>query len=141
MAKFFGKRLLAALALSGIAATAAYAADVELLNVSYDPTRELYEAYNPVFADYWKQKSGDTLKVKQSHGGSGKQARAVIDGLGADVVTLALADDINTIAKLTQKIPENWQSLPRHHLRRKQRSSGCSMPRRGSPPTHRSMNS
>jgi sulfate/thiosulfate-binding protein len=111
MAKHFGKRLIAALALSGLVAGAVQAAEITLLNVSYDPTRELYEAYNPVFSDYWKAKTGNTVKVSQSHGGSGKQARAVIDGLGADVVTLALADDINTVAKLTKKIPENWQTL------------------------------
>lgn len=98
--------LVSALTASGLAA----AKDVTLLNVSYDPTRELYEAYNPVFAAYWKSKTGDVVKVNQSHGGSGKQARAVIDGLGADVVTLALADDINAIAKNTNKIPADWQS-------------------------------
>lgn len=90
-------------------ATASFAKDVTLLNVSYDPTRELYAAYNPVFAEYWKQKTGDVVTVNQSHGGSGGQARAVIDGLGADVVTLALAGDINAIATKSKKIPEDWQ--------------------------------
>jgi ABC-type sulfate transport system substrate-binding protein len=69
------------------------------LNVSYDPTRELYQDYNAAFAKYWKAKTGDNVTVKQSHGGSGKQARAVIDGLEADVVTLALAYDIDAIAE------------------------------------------
>ncbi|HEY3700488.1 MAG TPA: sulfate ABC transporter substrate-binding protein [Spongiibacteraceae bacterium] len=110
MAQSLGKSIVLAIALSGTFSGVAAAKDVALLNVSYDPTRELYEAYNPVFAEYWKSKTGDTVKVSQSHGGSGKQARAVIDGLGADVVTLALADDINNIAKLTQKIPADWQS-------------------------------
>jgi sulfate/thiosulfate-binding protein len=82
------------LAIAGSAA----AAEVSLLNVSYDPTRELYKAYDELFAAYWKEKSGDVVTVEQSHGGSGAQARAVIDGLAADVVTLALEDDINKIA-------------------------------------------
>ncbi len=80
-------------------ATSALAADLTLLNVSYDPTRELYTDFNKSFAAYWKGKSGDTVTIKQSHGGSGKQARAVIDGLEADVVTLALAYDIDAIAE------------------------------------------
>ncbi len=79
----------------GGAGSVAQAAEVELLNVSYDPTRELYEDFNKAFAEYWKKKTGDTVTIKQSHGGSGKQARAVIDGLAADVVTLALAGDID----------------------------------------------
>jgi sulfate/thiosulfate transport system substrate-binding protein len=78
--------------------TAASAAEVRLLNVSYDPTRELYQDVNTAFAKYWKDKTGETVTVEQSHGGSGKQARSVIDGLRADVVTLALASDIDTIA-------------------------------------------
>jgi sulfate/thiosulfate transport system substrate-binding protein len=86
------------------------AATVSLLNVSYDPTRELYDDYNKAFAAYWKGKTGDTVVVNQSHGGSGKQARSVIDGLGADVVTLALAYDIDALAKQAQLIPANWQS-------------------------------
>jgi sulfate transport system substrate-binding protein len=87
----------------------AIAADRTLLNVSYDPTRELYKDYNAAFADYWKQKTGDKVTVQQSHGGSGKQARAVIDGLAADVVTLAISVDIDKIAETTGKIPADWQ--------------------------------
>jgi sulfate transport system substrate-binding protein len=83
---------------------------LSLLNVSYDPTRELYDDFNKSFAAYWKGKTGDTVVVNQSHGGSGKQARSVIDGLGADVVTLALAYDIDALAKQAQLIPANWQS-------------------------------
>src|SRR4030095_6302145 len=88
----------------------AYAAPVTLLNVSYDPTRELYVAYNAAFAKYWKEKSGQDIKFNQSHGGSGKQARTVIDGLAADVVTLALAADIDAIAAQGKLLPQNWQS-------------------------------
>ncbi|HKC15722.1 MAG TPA: sulfate ABC transporter substrate-binding protein [Steroidobacteraceae bacterium] len=86
------------------------AANVTLLNVSYDPTRELYVQYNAAFAAYWKQKTGDTVTVRQSHGGSGKQARSVIDGLEADVVTLALAGDIDAIAANGKLLPGTWQS-------------------------------
>lgn len=94
----------------------AHAADkLELLNVSYDPTRELYEELNPVFIKHWKEKTGQDVTIKQSHGGAGKQARAVIDGLPADVVTLALAYDIDEIASLTGKIPANWQSRLAHN--------------------------
>lgn len=85
------------------------AAAVALLNVSYDPTRELYEEYNRAFADYWKQKTGQTVTINQSHGGSGKQARAVVDGLKADVVSLALAYDIDMIAEKAQLLPPDWQ--------------------------------
>ncbi|MGK2913896.1 MAG: sulfate ABC transporter substrate-binding protein [Porticoccaceae bacterium] len=90
------------------------AATVELLNVSYDPTRELYQDFNAEFAKYWKEKAGDAVTIKQSHGGAGKQARAVIDGLEADVVTLALAYDIDEIAALTKKLPKDWQSRLPH---------------------------
>ena len=83
---------------------------VSILNVSYDPTRELYEDYNAAFAKYWKAKSGQVVTIEQSHGGSGSQARAVIDGLPADVVTLALAYDIDAIADKAKLLPENWQS-------------------------------
>jgi sulfate/thiosulfate transport system substrate-binding protein len=83
---------------------------VTLLNVSYDPTRELYEDFNQQFARYWKEKTGQDVTLRQSHGGSGKQARAVIDGLGADVVTLALAYDIDQIAEKGQLLPADWQS-------------------------------
>jgi sulfate transport system substrate-binding protein len=100
-------RVLTVLAFSLIAA--AQAREIELLNVSYDPTRELYQDYNPAFARYWKAKTGDTVTILQSHGGSGKQARAVIDGLGADVVTLALAYDIDAIAGKGKLLPPDWQ--------------------------------
>ncbi len=81
---------------------------VEILNVSYDSTRELYAEYNNYFAKYWKSKTGQDVSIKQSHGGSGKQARSVIDGISADVVTLALAYDIDTISSKTNIIPSNW---------------------------------
>lgn len=107
--------LLLSLSLS-ILPVPAHAADkLALLNVSYDPTRELYENINPIFAKHWKEKTGQDISIKQSHGGSGKQARAVIDGLPADVVTLALAYDIDTIAEKTGKIPANWQSRLAHN--------------------------
>ncbi|HEX2251152.1 MAG TPA: sulfate ABC transporter substrate-binding protein, partial [Gemmatimonadales bacterium] len=83
---------------------------VTLLNVSYDPTRELYEDFNRQFAGYWKGKTGQEVKIRQSHGGSGKQARSVIDGLEADVVTLALAYDIDQIAEKSGAISADWQS-------------------------------
>jgi len=88
----------------------AHAAEVTLLNVSYDPTRELYVDYNAAFAKYWKAKTGNDVKVNQSHGGSGKQARSVIDGLAADVVTLALAADIDAVATQGKLLPINWAS-------------------------------
>ncbi len=91
------------------AAAGAPAATVKLLNVSYDPTREFYDDYNKQFAAYWKLKTGDTVVVNQSHGGSGKQARSVIDGLEADVVTLALAYDIDALAVQGALVPPNWQ--------------------------------
>jgi sulfate/thiosulfate-binding protein len=81
-----------------------------LLNVSYDPTRELYRAYDEAFAAYWHDKTGQTVTIEQSHGGSGAQARAVIDGLPADVVTLALQGDIDKIAEVSGKIPQDWRS-------------------------------
>ncbi len=87
-----------------------HAATITLLNVSYDPTRELYDDYNRAFAAYWKAKTGDTVIVNQSHGGSGKQARSVIDGLQADVVTLALAYDIDALSTQGKLIPANWQT-------------------------------
>ncbi|MBS0332164.1 MAG: sulfate ABC transporter substrate-binding protein [Proteobacteria bacterium] len=86
------------------------AGPITLLNVSYDPTRELYKDINAAFAAYWKGRTGQVLDIKQSHGGSGKQARAVIDGLEADVVTLALAGDIDEIAARAKLLPANWQS-------------------------------
>lgn len=97
----------AALALTGGLATGAAYADTSLLNVSYDPTRELYKDFNAVFANYWKKQTSETLNIKASHGGSGKQARAVIDGLDADVVTLALAYDVDAIAQKGLIAP-NW---------------------------------
>jgi len=99
---------LAALGL--IAPSIAVAAPVQLLNVSYDPTRELYADINAQFAKRWKAQTGQDVSIKQSHGGSGKQARAVIDGLPADVVTLALAYDIDEIAQRGKSLPANWQS-------------------------------
>jgi sulfate/thiosulfate transport system substrate-binding protein len=91
------RRALLAVLLAGIAAVS-FAKDITLLNVSYDPTRELYQDYNVAFAKYWKAKTGDNVTINNSHGGSGKQARSVIDGLDADVVTLALSSDIDAIA-------------------------------------------
>jgi sulfate/thiosulfate-binding protein len=90
-------------------------AGVELLNVSYDPTRELYQEFNAAFAKHWEQKTGEKVTIRQSHGGSGKQARTVIDGLTADVVTLALAYDIDEIAARAKLLPVDWQKrLPRN---------------------------
>jgi sulfate/thiosulfate transport system substrate-binding protein len=107
---------LAVLSLSLAAMTpVAHSASVTLLNVSYDPTRELYEDYNKEFARYWKSKTGDDVQIKQSHGGSGKQARTVIDGLPADVVTLALAGDIDALATNGKLLPVNWQSRLPHN--------------------------
>ncbi|MCE0522324.1 MAG: sulfate ABC transporter substrate-binding protein [Methylacidiphilales bacterium] len=101
--------------LLGWSVIVAPAKDTSLLNVSYDPTRELYEDYNTVFADYWKKQTGDNVTVSQSHGGSGKQARAVIDGLAADVVTLALPPDIDAIVNNAHIIGPKWeQRLPDH---------------------------
>lgn len=102
------KLLAGALLLTGMAASA-MAKNVELLNVSYDPTRELYQDFNKAFAEHWKKKTGDKVAIKQSHGGAGKQARAVIDGLEADVVTLALAYDIDAIAEKAKLLPADWQ--------------------------------
>ena len=107
--RIFGFLSTAFLALGLSAAGAVMAADVTLLNVSYDPTRELYQEFNPAFAKYWKAKAGDDVTIKQSHGGSGKQARAVIDGLEADVVTLALAYDIDEIHAKGGLLPKDWQ--------------------------------
>jgi len=90
-------------------------ADVSLLNVSYDPTRELYQEFNAAFAKHWQAQTGETVSVKQSHGGSGKQARSVIDGLEADVVTLALSNDIDELNKNGALVPANWQSRLPHN--------------------------
>ena len=93
----------------------AVSADYTLLNVSYDPTRELYQELNPAFARYWQSKYNDKIAIRQSHGGSGKQARSVIDGLDADVVTLALADDIDAIASTAKLLPADWQKRLPHN--------------------------
>ncbi|HEY7532852.1 MAG TPA: sulfate ABC transporter substrate-binding protein [Nitrospiraceae bacterium] len=114
----FGPFALSFLILLGIPSLqpAAQAADaVSLLNVSYDPTRELYQEFNAAFAKYWQAKNGQSVTIKQSHGGSGKQARAVIDGLQADVVTLALAYDIDAIAEKAGLLPQTWSSRLPHN--------------------------
>ncbi|MDY0056249.1 MAG: sulfate ABC transporter substrate-binding protein [Methyloversatilis sp.] len=92
-----------------------FAADITLLNVSYDPTRELYQDFNSAFAKHWKAKTGDNVTIKQSHGGSGKQARSVIDGLEADVVTLALAYDVDALHQNGKLIPADWQKRLQHN--------------------------
>ncbi|CAK7261360.1 sulfate ABC transporter substrate-binding protein [Shinella yambaruensis] len=108
LAKRFGALIVGVgLALGGV--TGAFA-QTTLLNVSYDPTRELYKDYNAAFAKHWKAQTGEDVTIQQSHGGSGKQARGVIDGLEADVVTLALESDINAIAENTDKIPKDWRT-------------------------------
>ncbi|WOB07866.1 sulfate ABC transporter substrate-binding protein [Piscinibacter gummiphilus] len=108
------RTLLAASALALLAGIAT-AKDVTLLNVSYDPTRELYHEYNAAFAKHWKAKTGDNVTIKQSHGGSGKQARSVIDGIDADVVTLALAYDIDEIAERGKLLGADWQKRLKHN--------------------------
>lgn len=105
--------VVATLALA--AATPLLAKDLSLLNVSYDPTREFYNEYNVAFARHWKEKHGDPLTIQQSHGGSGKQARSVIDGLEADVVTLELAYDIDAIAEKAALLPADWQRKLPHN--------------------------
>ena len=102
--------ITSALLASGFVSTSfAQKQSTTLLNVSYDPTREFYQDFNAAFAKHWKEKNGDTVELKQSHGGSGKQARSVIDGLEADVVTLALAFDIDAIAEKSHLLPADWQ--------------------------------
>ncbi len=108
------KRFLTGLLAGALVASSAVAADVSLLNVSYDPTRELYQEFNAAFGKYWKAKAGDNVTINQSHGGAGKQARAVIEGLQADVVTLALAYDIDAIAD-AGLIPADWQKRLPHN--------------------------
>jgi len=103
-----GSAAVTTVLLAGLVAPAA--AQTRLLNVSYDPTRELYREYNAAFIAHWREKTGRTIAVQQSHGGSGAQARAVIDGLEADVVTLALEADIDAIAERSGKLPANWKS-------------------------------
>ena len=108
--------VLVATALAATAAApAAFAEEVTLLNVSYDPTRELHKELSAAFAEEWQAKTGDTVTFKASHGGSGKQARAVVDGLAADVVTLALAAHLDAIAEATGKIPADWQKRLPHN--------------------------
>jgi sulfate/thiosulfate-binding protein len=102
--------LAAAVVTASIGPQANAAGSVTLLNVSYDPTRELYENYNAAFTKYWKAKTGQDVKINQSHGGSGRQARSVIDGLPADVVTLAMSTDVDGVAKQGKLLPLNWQS-------------------------------
>lgn len=109
-----GLRSLSILGLALVLAASPANAEVKLLNVSYDPTRELYQDVNAAFAAQWKAKTGETVTINQSHGGAGKQARAVIDGLEADVVTLALAFDIDAIAGVGL-LPKNWQSRLPHN--------------------------
>lgn len=107
--------IAATLALTLAPLASALAATVQLLNVSYDPTRELYRSVNAAFAQGWKAKTGNNVQISMSHGGSGKQARSVIDGLQADVVTLALAYDIDEISSRAQLLPANWQTrLPQN---------------------------
>ena len=110
MRKLITTLLLSFSLISLVVWAAPAAGPVTLLNVSYDPTRELYQEFNAAFAKFWKQKSNQDVSIKQSHGGSGKQARSVIDGLGADVVTLALAYDIDAISEKARLLPKNWQS-------------------------------
>src|SRR5712671_4324417 len=104
----FRRTFLTFAALSALFTTSALA-DSELLNVSYDPTRELYQQLNEVFAQEWQAKTGEAITIQQSHAGSSKQARSVIDGLEADVVTLALAYDIDAIAEKARLLPADWQ--------------------------------
>jgi sulfate transport system substrate-binding protein len=108
------KKLVQVALSAALVAPVAYAADVSLLNVSYDPTRELYQDVNQTFAKQWQAKTGDKVTIRQSHGGSGKQARAVIDGLDADVVTLALAYDIDEIAQ-RGLLAKDWQKRLPHN--------------------------
>ena len=103
-------------ALTGIASPmTVLAKDVNLLNVSYDPTREFYQDFNASFSQYWKAKTGDNVTIKTSHGGSGKQARAIIDGLDADVATLALAYDVDQLYEKAKLIPKDWQKRLGHN--------------------------
>src|SRR2546429_3922812 len=103
------KRLITFTAALALSLVCSFARDINLLNVSYDPTRELYQDFNAAFSKHWKEKTGDAITIRQSHGGSGKQARAVIDGLAADVVTVAVAYDIDAIAEKAKLLPPDWQ--------------------------------
>jgi len=112
------KHLIKTVAVTLVLAQSAHvaqAADLSLLNVSYDPTRELYADYNKAFAKYWKGKTGDNVTIKASHGGSGKQGRSVIDGIDADIVTLALAYDIDEISEKAKLLPADWQKRLPHN--------------------------
>ncbi len=115
MALMIKRQLLLVALLASTLAPAWAQKQVQLLNVSYDPTRELYVEYNKAFAGYWQKKTGQVVTVKQSHGGSGKQARSVIDGLDADVVTLALAYDVDELAAKAKLIPADWQKRLQHN--------------------------
>ncbi|MDX2023732.1 MAG: sulfate ABC transporter substrate-binding protein [Deltaproteobacteria bacterium] len=106
----FTRRLVFAAAVVALGCSRVASAEDAILNASYDPTRELFVDYNKLFTEHWKKTKGATPQIKQSHGGSGKQARAVIDGLPADVVTLALALDVDAIAEKSDLLPKNWQS-------------------------------
>ncbi len=111
------KTLYLSLLASSLLLSGAATADRTLLNVSYDPTRELYQDFNKEFTKYWKEKSGETVAIQQSHGGAGKQARAVIDGLDADVLTLAITYDIDKISEKAKLLPKDWQSrLPNNSI-------------------------
>src|SRR5690554_2688162 len=114
MNKIFTKAVLIA-AISAFSVGALANKKVEILNVSYDPTRELYQELNPLFIQHWKEQTGQELNIRQSHGGAGKQARAVIDGLEADVVTLALAYDIDQMHALAGLVPADWQRRLPHN--------------------------
>jgi sulfate transport system substrate-binding protein len=109
------RRSILALALLAAASGSPAGADTTLLNVSYDPTREFYQEFNAAFAKHWKEQTGETVTVDQSHGGSGKQARSVIDGLDADVVTLALAYDVDQLYERARLIPKTWQQRLPHN--------------------------
>lgn len=112
--RIFQRSIIALLLGLDVAGSAFAAKSVELLNVSYDPTRELYQEFNQAFAKHWKEKTGETVKISQSHGGAGKQVRAVIDGLEADVVTLALSYDIDQLHEKAGLIPKDWRSRLPH---------------------------
>ena len=115
MSRLTGSLIASVLLGAALAAPADAQKAVTLLNVSYDPTRELYQEYNKAFAEYWKQKTGQQVTINMSHGGSSKQARSVIDGLRADVVTLALAYDIDAIADIARILPKDWQKRLPHN--------------------------
>jgi len=115
MNRRFALQALSATVLAGALSSSVAQAPVTLLNVSYDPTRELYLEFNAAFAKHWKATSGQDVTIKQSHGGSGKQARSVIDGLDADLVTSALAGDVDALNKQAQLIPPNWQKRLPHN--------------------------